>query len=308
VGALQTADGHWTAYGVSAFGDYAGLFDGDTILQVDSLTFNHTHVWGFFNGSTETMACAGHPEQVVPPGQRIVGNNTEPTTIDNVVQSQPIDLRTDVNGQPVPWSAQTLMVDHDVLPDISFENLINYIGVQFLVSGCWRPISYSGNPSGLPSTPKWVRIRTPFAIPAGATHVRVVLRAFEWTSNLYPSCRSPYPLFDNVEVRVVTDLATATGPVLKQTHLEQNHPNPFNPVTTIGYTLATSGHVTLRVYDVTGALVRTLVDGVQSADAGALQATWDGRADTGAAVSSGVYFYRLEAGGTIETRRMVLLK
>jgi flagellar hook assembly protein FlgD len=54
--------------------------------------------------------------------------------------------------------------------------------------------------------------------------------------------------------------------------------------------------------------VRTLVDGVQSADAGALQATWDGRADNGAAVSSGVYFYRLEAGGTIETRRMVLLK
>jgi hypothetical protein len=47
---------------------------------------------------------------------------------------------------------------------------------------------------------------------------------------------------------------------------------------------------------------------VQSADAGALQATWDGRADDGRAVSSGVYFYRLEAGGTIETRRMVLLK
>jgi flagellar hook assembly protein FlgD len=64
--------------------------------------------------------------------------------------------------------------------------------------------------------------------------------------------------------------------------------------------------VTLRVYDVSGRLVRTLVDGRQPE--GVATATWDGRNDGGGRVASGVYFYRLEAGDTRATRRMVLLK
>jgi choice-of-anchor B domain-containing protein len=88
--------------------------------------------------------------------------------------------------------------------------------------------------------------------------------------------------------------------------LEQNFPNPFNPTTTISYNLAEAGHVRLAVYNVTGKQVRVLRDGHQSQ--GLQSATWNARDDSGRPVSSGVYFYRLETGGSSETKRMTLLK
>ena len=91
-----------------------------------------------------------------------------------------------------------------------------------------------------------------------------------------------------------------------QSVLEQNRPNPFNPQTTIHYTLAAAEHVTLSVYDATGRLVRTLVN--QDQAAGARDVTWNGHDDRGNAVASGVYFYKMTAGKFTETRRMVLLK
>ena len=90
------------------------------------------------------------------------------------------------------------------------------------------------------------------------------------------------------------------------THLDQNRPNPFNPSTQIGYRIADDQRVRVAIYDVSGALVRMLVDASQPA--GAYTVTWSGANDEGLPVSSGVYFYRLEAGKLTQTRRMVLLK
>ncbi len=83
-------------------------------------------------------------------------------------------------------------------------------------------------------------------------------------------------------------------------------PNPFNPVTTIGYSLRNEGPTEMAVFNVAGRRVRTLVDGF--VPAGDHEVTWDGRDDRGARVPSGVYFYRLRAGDAVETRRMVLVK
>ncbi|MCK5407437.1 MAG: T9SS type A sorting domain-containing protein, partial [Candidatus Krumholzibacteria bacterium] len=83
-------------------------------------------------------------------------------------------------------------------------------------------------------------------------------------------------------------------------------PNPFNPSTQIGYRIADDQRVRVAIYDVSGALVRMLVDASQPA--GAYTVTWSGANDEGLPVSSGVYFYRLEAGKLTQTRRMVLLK
>jgi hypothetical protein len=88
--------------------------------------------------------------------------------------------------------------------------------------------------------------------------------------------------------------------------LDQNVPNPFNPETTIRFSLPSSERVTLNVYSASGALVRTLVDGVQPT--GSHSFTWNGVDNRGNAVSSGVYFYRLTAGKFNDTRKMVLLK
>jgi hypothetical protein len=88
--------------------------------------------------------------------------------------------------------------------------------------------------------------------------------------------------------------------------LAQNVPNPFNPETSIRFSLPSSERVTLNVYSASGALVRTLVDGVQPS--GSHSFTWNGVDNSGNAVSSGVYFYRLTAGKFNDTRKMVLLK
>jgi len=88
--------------------------------------------------------------------------------------------------------------------------------------------------------------------------------------------------------------------------LSQNTPNPFNPTTTIRFTLPASERVGLAIYAADGSLVRMLVDGVK--ESGTHDITWDGRDMAGNPVSSGLYFYRLTAGKFSDSRKMVLLK
>jgi hypothetical protein len=89
---------------------------------------------------------------------------------------------------------------------------------------------------------------------------------------------------------------SGTAGVPREFALEQNYPNPFNPSTRISYALPVESRVRIHVYDIGGRLIRTLVDGVQTA--GHLSVEWDGRNGAGGAVGSGVYFYRIEARGT----------
>ncbi|HNZ39874.1 MAG TPA: FlgD immunoglobulin-like domain containing protein, partial [Candidatus Latescibacteria bacterium] len=88
--------------------------------------------------------------------------------------------------------------------------------------------------------------------------------------------------------------------------LSQNAPNPFNPSTTLRFTLPEAGHVTLAVYDVNGRLVRTLVG--RTFLSGHHEVVWDGCDDTGRAVASGVYVCRLTAAQGVLTKRMVLVR
>ena len=96
-----------------------------------------------------------------------------------------------------------------------------------------------------------------------------------------------------------------------ETTLLPNYPNPFNPETWIPYRLAHPADVTLTIYDTKGAPVRRLDLGHQSAGHytdRAKAAYWDGRAETGEPVASGVYFYSLSAGDYSATRKMLILK
>ncbi|MCX5752833.1 MAG: T9SS type A sorting domain-containing protein [Candidatus Krumholzibacteria bacterium] len=90
------------------------------------------------------------------------------------------------------------------------------------------------------------------------------------------------------------------------TYLAQNFPNPFNPVTKIAFGLKGPAEVKLGVYDASGRLVRMLVEGARPA--GRYTELWDGRNARGAAVASGIYFYRLDAGAFGETRKMVIMR
>ncbi|KAA3619367.1 MAG: T9SS C-terminal target domain-containing protein [Calditrichaeota bacterium] len=95
--------------------------------------------------------------------------------------------------------------------------------------------------------------------------------------------------------------------ILQTFSLEQNYPNPFNPKTIIQFNLPNPAEVTLRIYNIKGALVRTLIRGKKQA-AGQYNSVWDGKNEKGISVSSGEYFYKLEAGKFTDVKKMVLLK
>ncbi|HOG75875.1 MAG: family 43 glycosylhydrolase [Candidatus Marinimicrobia bacterium] len=84
-------------------------------------------------------------------------------------------------------------------------------------------------------------------------------------------------------------------------YLEQNYPNPFNPVTRIKYSVPKTSYLTIKVYDVMGREVATVFDGVQQA--GNYTAILDG-----SNLTSGIYFYKMETNGFVETKKLVLLK
>jgi hypothetical protein len=88
--------------------------------------------------------------------------------------------------------------------------------------------------------------------------------------------------------------------------LYQNHPNPFNPSTTISYSLPGSLPVNLTIYNLEGKRVVTLVDGNQTG--GFKELIWNGRDSAGQPVSSGIYLYRLKAGKNVITRKMVMIR
>ncbi len=104
---------------------------------------------------------------------------------------------------------------------------------------------------------------------------------------------------------VALDVHEST-PQTQRTALLPNFPNPFNPSTTISYTLGEEAAVALTVFNVHGREVRTLIRGTEQA--GPHEAVWDGRDNHNQDVSSGLYFYLLRAGDFRDMRKMVLLK
>jgi len=108
-----------------------------------------------------------------------------------------------------------------------------------------------------------------------------------------------------IEGRVQVDLLTKNGKEIElhpdSYELFQNYPNPFNPETEIMFRLSASGHVILKIYDMLGTLVQTLVN--EYRPSGIYKATWNPER-----ISSGVYFYSLEVNGTKMTKKMILLR
>ena len=88
--------------------------------------------------------------------------------------------------------------------------------------------------------------------------------------------------------------------------MKNNYPNPFNPNTTLNFSLKQAGDVTLEIYNILGQKINTLVEG--NLDAGHHSVVWNGKNDAGINVSSGVYFYKLTAANYSKSRQMTLIK
>ena len=315
VGALSTADGDWAASMGPAFGNFAALFDGSAVLQQDPLVTNHTHLWGFFNGSTDTYACGGHPGQLAVPLKRVIEGQVR--AIDNRVVSPPISITEDIHGTPVVDPAW-IMLEFDVYRDLLEDRLVYYVPFVRSITGSnaadWKPI---GGLHDGPSPGDWFRFQANIVnlIDPGATHIQVALGVLDmcpfWCGIVgLGTCHTDAPLFDNV--RVVADAGTSTGVnpspgIPDRLALHQNVPNPFNPTTTIVYDVPAGGaDVTIVIYDVAGRRVRTLVN--EHKGPGHYQALWDGRTESGQNATTGVYFYRMVAGSFAQSRKTVLLK
>ena len=106
--------------------------------------------------------------------------------------------------------------------------------------------------------------------------------------------------------RELVGLKTPGDQIPKQFALHQNYPNPFNPVTFINYDLPKRERVDLIIYNTLGQKVKTLLS--KNQESGYYTAVWDATNDNGNKVSSGLYFYRLQAGKFIDTKKVILLK
>jgi hypothetical protein len=149
-------------------------------------------------------------------------------------------------------------------------------------------------------------------------------RIFHWNSGLQqwdPVGGDVDTLFNEVTASITetgvyaiftTSTPTAVGDdrqgsvVPEQFELDQNHPNPFNPSTSIRYALPVAAEVRISIFNVLRQLVKAFDEGLRSP--GRHEVTWNGDNEAGREVGSGVYFYRLEAGDVVKTRRMVLLR
>ncbi len=100
---------------------------------------------------------------------------------------------------------------------------------------------------------------------------------------------------------MLVKVALPVSVIVKEYELKQNYPNPFNPVTKIKYALPQSGKIILRVYNLLGQQIRTLVNEYKLA--GNYEVDFNA-----AELSSGIYFYRIEADGYSKSMKMVLLK
>ncbi len=117
-------------------------------------------------------------------------------------------------------------------------------------------------------------------------------------------------LFDLVEAEKLGEIITSVNDFTElhpeNFRLFQNFPNPFNPTTTISYNLPEDTEVNLKIYNLFGQEVRTLVNEAQSA--GSKSVVWNGKDASGRIVSSGLYIYRLEAEKMVQNKKMLFLK
>jgi pectate lyase len=119
----------------------------------------------------------------------------------------------------------------------------------------------------------------------------------------YPYTLDPTDSIPGITTNAIkTDIENSLPPLQpKEFSLEQNYPNPFNPVTKIEYTIPTASHVTLKIVNLLGQVVATLVDEKQSAQ------RYSSEFDA-SKLSSGIYFYHIDAGKYSQTKKMILLK
>jgi len=170
--------------------------------------------------------------------------------------------------------------------------------MNVIIIGNFDVISSSIIPN-FQSTGWWYDYFTGDSINVSNTTENITLQPGEF--RIYTSVKLPTP-----EPYLVNDVEKTDDVVVTDFLLEQNYPNPFNPTTNIEFRIANSGFVSIKVYDILGREVKDLVN--EELSDGIYKIDWNGDNEFGEKVSSGIYFYRLETGSFVNSRKMILMK
>lgn len=133
----------------------------------------------------------------------------------------------------------------------------------------------------------------------GELEILISTRSGSWPNEVYKT-------FIYSTGVTVTSLSNSDNNYPKNFKLSQNYPNPFNPNTTIRYSINSPDEVSIRIYDVSGQLIKEIIENRNQS--GEYQVIWDGKNNFGESVSSGTYFYQLVIDNHSEAKKMILLK
>ncbi|UCE17421.1 MAG: T9SS type A sorting domain-containing protein [Gemmatimonadota bacterium] len=225
----------------------------------------------------------------------------EPTWMSRITVQSDSEVKTlEFGAEELATSAYDRRIDRPAPPDVPSTDFVAHFTSDFgIVSNFWRDVR------GLEDNSWRLNVDAESAL------------TITWDVLAVPQDMAARLRIDGVEVdmRSQNSISLAKGPhdldivvrtVPKTFELAQNYPNPFNPETNITYGLPEDGTVVMKVYNVLGQEIRTLVNEQQSA--GYYTVIWDGTNDNGEMVSTGVYIYSIMAGRYVDTKRMVLVK
>ena len=149
-------------------------------------------------------------------------------------------------------------------------------------------------------------------IPVGSTegqwNIRIILENdLGAITNLGPNDLANQNFQNYIFVNnVVLGINDHANDIPIQYSLDQNYPNPFNPITKINFTIAKKSFVNITVFDIAGNKIKGLINSYYNPGNKSVQ--WNATNEQGEPVSAGVYFYRIQAGNFVDTKKMVLLK
>jgi len=299
---LKLGDAYWTSDPV----DYPGDAECDVGPTVhpdwhrlglpkpdDQVEFEDAMIFAMNYGVVTARVVPFLPEQCDPrPLALAIGSSAERS--DNVT----VALRLEGNSSEVKGLSASLVYDTDELEFVSAslsENMVSPLGeVFFMHRDTGERLEFDV-----------VVLGTGVTIGGSGDVALLTFRSLSESYSLEVESARVRDAGNGELVAKLGELASGEG-TPQFFKLVGNTPNPFNPITKIAYNVPRESEVTVRVYDVSGRLVATLVDGV--CEAGRHVAVWNGTNDRGESVGSGVYFCTMEAPDFHESRKMTLLK
>lgn len=327
--AIPNNDGISITNGVTNAKIYDNVISGNTstgigIFAYDNVSYTTGHLIyrnkiginknGVQFGNGNGISIYGNVEDVTIGVDEI--NNYAPNTIIGNSEGGGIDISSFQGYSPNEIVFRKNIVQSNTINNIYIDSLSNL--------GLSRPqgLSFNSNTvSGLHPLPGII------IDIYKANHFELAASAYEWLGSTTTSATGNFSfLINDPSVSAVT--LTATNPFTGSTSgfarydlitaideteniptefvLSQNYPNPFNPSTNIQYQVSNISHVTLKVYDILGNEVATLVN--EEKPAGSYEVDFSVGRDSSPAITSGIYFYKLQSGSYNQTKKMILLK